>query len=206
MTEIHVRKFTKVPHEVSAVVWTGDAAEGRLLHAHKWVEGMDLGMSLDGGGPSVLRGLIGGQIAFPSDVIVRDENGALNVFAATVFGRLYELVGDAIVLSDGEEPRSPVLDSDIPTGINPNAVNLDVDPDIINRLSMEDTLRELAAHADDGDERSEDRLSEALKQSGWDPDSDESPTWTEMIQKVIDSKITIEFPEEEAIVESTPDL
>jgi hypothetical protein len=193
MTEIHVKRHTKKAYDVTSVVWTGDTAEGRLLKASGWIDGSDMGPSFDTGGPAVFRGIVGGQVAFPGDILVRDPvDGQIQVYAFAAFDRLYEYQGDAEVLSDGEETPSPILDSGVPTGINPNAVNLDVDQDEINRLISEDTLRELAVHADGGSEEDEDQLTELLKNAGWDPESDMSDTWVEMIEKVIASKLKIE--------------
>jgi hypothetical protein len=179
---------------VTSVVWTGDAAEARLLQGDGWVDGVDRGDSRDGSGGPVLRGLVNGSVAYPGDVIVKHEDGSREVHDFEQFNEEFKTGGKDTVLTDEEEPI--VLDSPIPTGYDPNAVNLDVDQEEVNNLIREDDLRTLAAHADDGDEGSEDTLSAILKDAGWDPDSDESGTWAEMVQKVIESGIKVERPEQ----------
>jgi hypothetical protein len=129
MTEINIRHYRSKPTEVQAVLWTGDPDQGQLLKEQGWIADMDRGFSKDKSGEVVLRAhcksLQGTVIAFPGDYIIKKSADDVYPCDPVVFDERWEHIPDYmdLLITDGQDPEPPR--NPIPTGENPDAVNLE---------------------------------------------------------------------------------
>jgi hypothetical protein len=151
ITEVSVEQFQTRQETVHAVEFDGDTHTARALIEHKWLDGCANGFDRDGA-HEVLRGLVGAAIVYPGDMIIHHKDGTVEVLDGDTFDKHYKETGksetleantahtyagevheepeplgvEAVTIKDPSEPsdEKKLLDA-IPSGENPNAVNLE---------------------------------------------------------------------------------
>jgi hypothetical protein len=123
--QIDVFEFTRVPSKIQAVQFDGSKEQARLLIKSGWLDGSDLGFGRADTGGIQLRGHIerDGErlLAFRGDIVTQSAAGR-EVWERPAFEKEFSDPVLVLVLTDAidEVPTSAV-----PTGENPDAVNLE---------------------------------------------------------------------------------
>lgn len=125
--QIDIFEFTHIPTKMWAIMFDGTKEQANILIKEGWLTGSDLGFGKENAGGIQLRGHIEvdgeRRLVFRGDIIAR--NGAHHeVWERAAFDKEYSEPILIQTLTDAvDEPvRSPV-----PTGENPDAVNLEPD-------------------------------------------------------------------------------